>query len=358
MLAYDENRVQIYLGDALAVLKNLPSNSVHACVTSPPYMGLRSYLPADHPQKFLEVGQECSPQAYVERLVVVFREVRRVLRNDGTLWLNMGDSFSSGGRGLSKHRLEKIGRGTAEAQALPRKSAPEGFRPKNLMMIPARLAIALQEDGWNLRADIIWHKPSCLPESVTDRPTTAHEHVFLFSKSLKYYYDAQAIAEPCAVGDRGSQFTSGKTLESKVSLATVGTGPRTQKMQTGKWSGEDPQSSGHRIIDSVKAARAQPPAHDAPFGETRNSRSVWSIVTEGNAFAHFASFPQELARRCIVAGCPEDGTVLDCFIGSGTTAVVARRWGRCCIGVELSPDYLRICRKRLAQHCLDLVSEE
>lgn len=260
-------------GDCLYVLKTLPDNSVHCCVTSPPYWGLRDYGVDG------QLGLEKTPEGYVEKMVEVFREVRRVLRDDGTLWLNLGDSF--------------------------------GFpKQKDLTGIPWRVAFALQADGWYLRSDIIWYKPNAMPESVKDRPTKAHEYIFLLSKSPRYYYDADAIREEA---------------KTKWSFRAGAAKPE-------KGDNKDRNDNGRRCI--VGAG-------------TKNKRTVWHVATRPFKGAHFAVFPPDLIEPCILAGCPEGGIVLDTFFGSGTTGVVASKLKRGFIGIELNPEYIEIAKTRL-----------
>lgn len=315
--------MKILTGDAVDMLASLPDESVQCCVTSPPYFGLRSYLPDGHPDKALEIGLEPTPQAYVARLVAVFREVRRVLKGDGVLWLNLGDSYSShpGQRKIS----DKVGnkqitlRGSA---ASPSRSVP-GLKPKDLIGIPWRVAFALQEDGWWLRQDIIFSKPNPMPESVTDRCTKSHEYLFLLAKSERYHFDAAAIAEPAS--GRKSGNASHKYVKAYG----------------------DSESEEHRtkagllkIADTVH--------------ESRNRRSVWTVATKPCSDAHFAVMPDALVDPCILAGSRVGDTVLDPFFGSGTVGRVAERLGRDWIGIDLNPAYLSIQQKRTAQAGLAL----
>jgi len=299
----------ILQGDCLQVLQSLPENSVQCCVTSPPYYGLRSYLPDGHEDKPLEIGSEETPQEYVTKLVQVFREVRRVLRNDGTLWLNIGDSYGTGTKAARAKGNRGIGANTQAAQDAV---ARVGGQAKQLMMIPARVAIALQEDGWYLRSDIIWHKPSAMPESVTDRPTNDYEHVFLLAKSERYYYDADAIAEQAA----------------------------------------DPRKRRHGGTDEYRNALTgqsrQGGLQNAVTCTSRNKRSVWSISTRSYAQAHFATMPEKLVEPCILAGSRTGDTILDPFMGAGTVALVAIRHHRQYIGIELNPDYIELIHRRIA----------
>lgn len=270
----------IHIGDCRTIIATLPANSVHCCVTSPPYWGLRDY------GQDKQIGLESTPEAYVAEIVAVFDEVRRVLRDDGTLWLNLGDSYGPG---------------------------------KQLTGIPWRVAFALQASGWYLRQDIIWHKPNPMPESVTDRCTKAHEYVFLLSKSRKYHFDASAIAEPAIHGGRVVDYT-GAQKNNDVD-------PKMQRTRC----------NGRKI--TVK--------------DTRNRRSVWTIPTRPYSGAHFAVMPSALVRLCILAGCPEGGTVLDPFFGSGTVGQVAERLGRRWIGIELNPEYAELADERTSQTGLD-----
>jgi DNA modification methylase len=300
--------VRILTGDALAVLRTLPDASVHCCVTSPPYYGLRDYGMEG------QIGLEQTPDAYVAKMVAVLSEVRRVLRDDGTLWLNIGDSYAGGGnyRGVSseatlsaKQRSNGGARGVS--QLLGAKNTP-GCKPKDLIGIPWMLAFALRADGWYLRKDIIWHKPNPMPESVRDRPTSAHEYLFLLAKSSVYHYDIDAIREE----------PTGRT----DAIRSFGNVP----------DRSDGNGRGYEL--------------DALVG--RNKRSVWTIATKPFSEAHFATMAPELAETCIKAGCPIDGMVLDPFGGAGTTGMVADRLGRNATLIELNPAYVEIARKRLS----------
>lgn len=299
---------QILVGDALDQLRALPDQSVHCCVTSPPYYGLRDYGIAG------QLGLEQTPEEYVANLVDVFREVRRVLRDDGTLWLNIGDSYATGGRAFGGKHVAPGG--TASGWH----SAPPGLKHKDLIGIPWRLALALQADGWYLRSDIIWTKPNAMPESVTDRPTRAHEYIFLMSKSPRYYYDAESVKEP-AVGSKKGKWSSFKRDDSKRGESICPLSPTPTHRQA---------------RDEVR--------YD---GELRNRRSVWSVATRSFKGAHFAVFPCELVEPCILAGCPGGGTVLDPFGGSGTVAAVAEKLGRNSIYIDLNPSYAEMAAARL-----------
>lgn len=300
--------VNIVIGDALEQLRVMPDESVHCIVTSPPYYGLRDYGIAG------QIGLEPTPSEYVARLAAVFAEARRVLRDDGTLWLNLGDSYAMSTRGSSgKGEKQVTNKGTLLAD---RSSAiPLGLKAKDLLGIPWRVAFALQADGWYLRQDIIWAKPNPMPESVTDRCTKAHEYVFLLSKSARYYFDNEAVKEQ-AVSDHpsGNGFKRGARLSYQNADGTA--------------RGNDEQW------------------HDV--GGKRNRRSVWTVTPKPYKGAHFAVFPPDLIEPCIMAGSPVGGTVLDPFGGSGTTGLVAERHGRNAILIELNPQYAELARQRLA----------
>ena len=284
-------RCEIVVGNALDVLRGMESNSIQACVTSPPYWRLRDYGVAE------QLGLEATPQEYVERMVEVFGEVRRVLRKNGTLWLNLGDSYATYSV-IQRFR--------------------HGLKPKDLVGIPWRVSFALQSAGWWLRSDIIWSKTNPMPESIIDRPTKSHEYLFLLTKSARYYYDAQAIADPASHPGRVFEYDGTKKNSragDKVNdrRTTIGNGaPRT-------------------IV----------------VGDTRNARSVWTIPTSPFHEAHFATFPPELPRRCILAGSRPGDTILDPFAGAGTTGLVAHRLGRDFVGIELNPKYAEMARRRI-----------
>lgn len=304
----------IITGDAREVLKTLPDQSVHCCVTSPPYWGLRDYGVDG------QLGLEETPEEYVDNLVQVFCEVRRVLRDDGTLWLNLGDSYASGGKGGGGSFMHERRDGSwhHRSQVNGWRSPPPGLKPKDLVGIPWRVAFALQEDGWYLRSDIIWHKPNPMPESVTDRPTKAHEYIFLLAKSQRYYYDAEAIMEPAVRAGDTQTFGGGK-----------GRNYRPEKGDPNYRAGSEQWG---RTITT---------------GDKRNKRTVWTVPTSPFSGAHFATFPEELIQPCILAGCPVGGTVLDPFFGSGTTGLVALKLDRRYIGIELNPEYVKLAKERL-----------
>jgi len=300
-------------GDVRERLADLPAASVQCCVTSPPYWGLRDYRVEG------QLGLEATPDAYVQTMVGVFREVKRVLRDDGTLWLNLGDSYAAtptGNRGTKSALNGADGVRYSETldrytEAKTRRAAiPVDLKPKDLVGIPWRLAFALQADGWYLRSDIIWNKPNPMPESVTDRPTKSHEYVFLLTKSARYYYDAEAIKEPAK---------------------DWGTRDRTN------WRGKVNSPAGPQTGCTN--------ANHAASG--RNARSVWTITTQPYPDAHFATFPEALPERCIKAGTKLGDTVLDPFAGSGTTGQVAVQLGRSFVGIELNADYADLARTRI-----------
>jgi DNA modification methylase len=323
--------ITVLQGDCIEQLKTLPAGSVNCCVTSPPYWGLRDYGVAG------QMGLETTPEGYVAKMVEVFAEVRRVLRDDGTLWVNLGDSYANAGGAQQPHRdscggIGKKGtRGTqpyhAAGGGFERPSAlAGGLKPKDLVGIPWRVAFALQADGWYLRSDIIWHKPNPMPESVTDRPTKAHEYIFLLSKSAKYHFDAEAIREP-AVYD-GQHCPAGANSRANIDRTPT---PIRKQDELGKrtYTGFNERWAERKV-------------------DGRNKRTVWTVATEAYPEAHFATYPPKLIEPCILAGCPEGGTVLDPFAGSGTTLEVAGRLGRHAIGIELNPDYIHLIDKRVA----------
>lgn len=305
----------ILQGDCLLKLKELNDQSVNCCVTSPPYYGLRDYGVDG------QIGLEDTPEQYISRLVEVFREVKRVLRDDGTLWLNIGDSYAGSGKGAAHYPdnvsafKQATNKGTVDQKNIPGAYAGNGVKPKDLIGIPWMLAFALRADGWYLRNDIIWNKPNPMPESVTDRCTKAHEYIFLLSKSPHYYYDYEAIKEPTVY-----------PIGSRVD------------MKRGDFKGKyHIYEEFKHISDSFRAIR-----------DTRNKRDVWTVATKPYRGAHFATFPKDLIEPCILAGCPIDGMVLDCFFGSGTTGEVAIENQRNFIGIELNKKYCELARNRIS----------
>jgi DNA modification methylase len=302
---------RVIVGDCRVVLPSLQAGSVNCCVTSPPYWGLRDYGVAD------QIGLESTPAEYVAQMVAVFREVRRVLRDDGTLWLNLGDCYSSsnhGSGGKTKFAADK----RTPGMFFDGTGLDDGLASKNLAGIPWRVAFALQADGWYLRQDIIWAKPNPMPESVTDRCTKSHEYIFLLSKSANYYFDADAIAEDTVypIGSR-------------------------KDVKKGFFQG--------------KTAEQDQPAFRA-IRDTRNKRSVWTVATQGYPESHFAVFPPALIEPCIAAGCPVGGVVLDPFGGSGTTGRAAEALGRNWLLIELNENYAKLCAARTRQIAMELTA--
>ena len=337
--------------DCLQGLRELPDCSVNCCVTSPPYYGLRDYGVDG------QIGLEETPEAYVEKMVAVFREVRRVLKDDGIMFLNLGDSYAGSGKGGQSE--EK--RSENWQPQYGNKGKRYGLKPKDLIGIPWMVAFALRADGWYLRQDIIWHKPNPMPESVTDRCTKAHEYIFLMSKSQRYYYDAEAIKTPVAdatiqrlsqqVEDqKGSDRVQGKT---NGNMKAVGPG-RTPRKGVDTRGGNQGSDNGIPAMaingNGVKGHSGYFDAEGNLIGDGKaNKKSVWTVTTKPFSEAHFATFPPELIVDMIKAGCPEGGIVLDPFMGAGTTAVVARKLNRNYTGFELNPEYIKIADRRLYQ---------
>jgi len=363
---------KIICGDCLDILQTIPDRTIQTCITSPPYWGLRDYGTAtweggdpecahkaakeksrydyampesaqcgthkgmkegtDSPKwkdtcpdcgavKIdAQLGLEKTPEEYVSKMVTVFREVRRVLKDDGTLWLNLGDSYSSGGRGSYDKSLVSKTSGLENHSAGIDRATPLWAKPKDLLGIPWRVAFALQSDGWYLRSDIIWSKPNPMPESVTDRPTKAHEYLFLMSKSQKYYYDADAIKEKSVT---------------------------------------KPHSPGWSSTVSDRNDRSPDnEANQREWGDGKsNKRSVWNIATQPFPEAHFAVMPEKLVEPCVLAGSREGDIVLDPFAGAGTVPYVAKEFQRQYIGIELNAEYIKIAEKRLVQKTLDLTNQ-
>ena len=301
---------KIFEGDCIESMKLMADKSVNCCVTSPPYFGLRDY---GHDG---QIGLEETPDQFVAKLVDVFREVKRVLKDDGTLWLNLGDSYAGGG-GASGHTAEtkNLGANTSNYGAVKSGGRKYGLKPKDLIGIPWMVAFALRSDGWYLRQDMIWSKPNPMPESVTDRCTKSHEYIFLLSKSQKYYYDHDAIMQ---------EFTS----EPK---------PRKDSTTTRAYQ-NTAAKTGTDFADDMRVTYG---ANGA------NKRSVWTVTTKPYSEAHFATYPPDLIVDCIKAGCPEGGLVLDPFMGAGTTAMVARKLNRNYVGFELNPEYIKIAQNRI-----------
>ena len=300
----------LYIGDCIETMRRLPAGSVQTCVTSPPYFGLRDY---GHDG---QIGLEPTPDEFVASLVTVFREVRRVLRDDGTLWLNLGDSYArTGGTDRKVPETARVGstRNTMTQMGDRTSKAPSGLKDKDLIGVPWRVAFALQADGWYLRQDIIWHKPNPMPESVRDRCTKAHEYIFLLSKSPRYYFDSEAIKEPASAPPK--------------KCGPKNDASRNDSGRTGIVRGD---------------------------GETRNRRSVWTVSTKPFGEAHFATFPPALIEPCILAGSRLGDTVLDPFGGAGTTGLVAQQHGRNAVLTEINPEYAEIARRRIGNEAFVL----
>ena len=305
----------VYEGNCIEQMKKIEDNSIQCVVTSPPYWGLRDYGHAD------QIGLEETPEKYVDDLVKVFSEVKRVLKDDGTIWLNLGDTYYSKG-GASRHKGysdPKYPNGRNGEFAEPQTAPHKFLKAKDLVGIPWRVAFALQEKlGLYLRQAIIWHKPNAMPSSVKDRPVTDYEFIFLLSKSEKYYYDYEAVLE---------EYTS----------------------PMNRWGGEDLKANGESIWDNGTGQSTYRKRNMRPNPKGRNCRAVWSFNTQPYPEAHFAVFPEELPERCIKAGTREGDIVLDIFAGSGTTLLVAKKLQRKYIGIELSEEYISLINKRLAQ---------
>ena len=302
--------VSILVGDCVEQMKLLPDASAQTCVTSPPYFGLRDYGVDG------QIGLEPTPDEFVASLVTVFREVRRVLRDDGTLWLNLGDSYArTGGTDRKVPETARVGstRNTMTQMGDRTSKAPSGLKDKDLIGVPWRVAFALQADGWYLRQDIIWHKPNPMPESVRDRCTKAHEYIFLLSKSPRYYFDSEAIKEPASAPPK--------------KCGPKNDASRNDSGRTGIVRGD---------------------------GETRNRRSVWTVSTKPFGKAHFATFPPALIEPCILAGSRLGDTVLDPFGGAGTTGLVAQQHGRNAVLTEINPEYAEIARRRIGNEAFVL----
>jgi DNA modification methylase len=330
--------VTIRHGDCREVLRTLPDESVHCCVTSPPYFGLRDYGVSG------QIGLEPTPDAFVAEMVDVFREVRRVLRNDGTLWLNLGDSYAGyhGNKNAAVPTSATNGwtNGTNENSRTSTANR-NGLKSKDLIGIPWRVAFALQSDGWYLRQDIIWSKPNPMPESVTDRCTKAHEYIFMLSKSRQYHYDIEAIKEPMTLSSvtRLSQDVEGQAGSDRVPGKT--NGPMKAVGKADKQRGHGRRHAGfNERWDAMERVEQ--------CSGMRNKRSVWSVATQPFSEAHFATFPPELIEPCIKAGCPAGAVVLDPFGGAGTTGLVADRLGRDAILIELNPEYAAMAERRIS----------
>ena len=331
---------KVYLGDCLDVMRSFPDESIDCCVTSPPYFRLRDYGAEG------QIGLEDSPEAYIDKLVCLFREIRRALKKDGTLWVNIGDSYVGSGKGAANYpdNAKKYKQGTNKgmlgAAATVKKISGSIYKDKDLIGIPWMLAFALRADGWYLRQDIIWHKPNPMPESVTDRCTKSHEYIFLLSKSKNYYFNNEAIQEEA--------ITQGRTEGHAFGGKKYG---ENEERQFRRYSGKEYvartkncQYDGQRL--NTVHIRREMGIYDEGYA-IRNKRDVWSVNVKPNKEAHFATYPEELITPCILAGCPENGVVLDPFMGSGTTGIVARKLSRNFVGIELNPEYQKMATRRI-----------
>jgi site-specific DNA-methyltransferase (adenine-specific) len=354
---------QIRVGHCLELLQAMPSESVQCCVTSPPYYGLRDYNVEG------QIGLEETPAEFIARLVEVFREVRRVLRKDGTAWVNMGDSYSSrpnGPVGGGGHQGPAPHVAVRTANARRSGHIPAGLKHKDLMGMPWRLAFALQDDGWYLRQDIIWHKPNPMPESTRDRCTKAHEYLFLLSKSRRYHCDMNQIREPAIWGSTptGVGFGHGFDEETKPRAVRPAGWADSGKKDAASWASAERQGRGSKRNSFARetkqtagehgqTAQHRPCRPDVDYSMTRNKRSVWTVPTHSFKGAHFATFPPDLIRPCILAGAPRGGLVLDPFGGAGTTGLVAMQEGRCSLLLELNPEYAALAQARLNTAWID-----
>ena len=298
------NKDKIIQGDSLIILKQMPDGSIDCCITSPPYWNLRDYGVEG------QLGLEKTPEEYVAKMVEVFREVKRVLKKEGILWLNLGDSYANKKVGNTETRIHK------KAVQSSYKKGKSGLPDKNLVGIPWRVAFALQADGWYLRQDIIWAKPNPMPESVTDRCTKSHEYIFLLTKTSRYYFDGESIKEPTV--------TNHKIIRDRETTRLNNT-PGRSKMKG--------------LVNNNY--------------ELRNRRSVWIVTTKPFKEAHFATFPEDLIVPMVKAGSPLNGLILDPFMGSGTTALVAKKLGRNYVGIELNESYIKIAEDRIRRECPD-----
>lgn len=318
----------IHLGDSLSVLKSWPDEFVQCVVTSPPYWGLRDYGVNG------QLGLEKTPEEYVSKMTIIFREIRRVLKKDGTLWLNLGDSYASDtkGSGGMNSKIQNTNAGSRyESRRLD-----HGLKQKDLVGIPWRIAFALQADGWYLRSDIIWSKPNPMPESVTDRPTRSHEYIFLLSKSHQYFYDSDAIKEKAIYFDDNRKDRSEEFDNLIPTAQTNGVHPRKSDKQRGHSRRHAGFNDRWDAMDKTEQCSAM-----------RNKRDVWTIATNPFPEAHFATFPEGISMNCIKAGSRPEDIILDPFMGSGTTGQVAKRLKRNYLGIELNPEYIDIAKRKI-----------
>lgn len=342
----------IYNQDCLKGLKNIPDNFIDCCVTSPPYYGLRDYGTDE------QIGLEETPEKFVKALTDVFMEVYRVLKPEGTLWLNLGDSYSSHkdcksigqslAKGTSREDAHVMDLGKSRVRDTKMLKS-QGLKNKDLIGIPWMVAFALRSAGWYLRQDIIWNKPNPMPESVTDRCTKSHEYIFLLSKSSQYFYDAAAIKTPVTDGT-----VNAMAQQLKNSNGEIGPG-RTPRNGVDKNGGNQASSTGIKAYTHRGTGDQKLTGHSGYFDANgdligdgmANKKSVWTVTTRPFKDAHFATFPEKLIVDCIKAGCPENGIVLDPFMGAGTTGLVAKKLNRKYIGFELNPEYIKIANKRI-----------
>jgi len=308
----------ILCGDGLEMLKNFPDESISCCITSPPYYGLRDYKSDG------QIGREKTVEEYLDRLVQVFRQVKRVLKKDGTCFIVIGDSYAGSGGGKGQYTDPKYTKGrNGQNPSITQKVL--GYKSKDLMGIPWRLALRLQDDGWYLRSDIIWHKENAMPEACRDRPTRSYEHVFLLSKSPRYYYDFDAMAEPMKEVSK-KRYVRGRSEDNKYLKEDAGIS-----------------------VQKINKARKYGQYKGDNIPQFRNKRDIWTINTVSFRGNHYAAFPPKLAEICMIAGCPKDGIILDPFIGSGTVGFVALMQDRKYIGIELNEEYCKLARKRISE---------
>lgn len=328
---------EIKCGNAVDVLRAMPAESIDCCITSPPYFNLRDYGVEG------QIGLESSVEEYIQKLVDIFNEIKRVLKPNGTLWLNIGDSYN--GSGKSRNADGQVGKLNSDIQSSNKgiqkgrlsKTSVAYLKPKDLIGVPWMLAFALRKEGWYLRQDIIWEKPNCMPEAVKDRCTNCTENIFLLSKSRTYYFDNEAIKEPCVGFDKSSPRGSKGAL-------TLNAGRRKGNNKSFRGGGVYTNNrSFNNSADKSKATVGNVPNETG----LRNRRNVWKISTQGCKEAHFATFPERLAELCLLAGCPENGTALDPFCGSGTVGVVSKRQNKNFIGIDINSDYCELSKRRI-----------
>lgn len=349
---------QFYTGDALSVLKTFPDNSIDMCLTSPPYFQLRSYLLDDHPDKDKEVGYGCTIDEYVQNLTNIFSEVYRVLSPTGSFYLNIGDGYCSSGKQTSQKNLIKHADKVAPRKnprqhnsetddLIPRpdKHVPDGLKVKDLMMVPARVALSLQQFGWYIRSDIIFAKRNCTPSSVKDRPASSYEHVFLLTKSKSYYYDWEAIATEPVASTKNDKRPKG-VLRQRVN-------------ENSKYHEDCDPLIEKQFRKQDNVGRSDYTGFNDRYTavDKVRRRDVWSLTVTGSKIKHYAMMQPKLAELCILAGCPENGTVLDPFAGIGTTGLVAQSLGRNFVGIELNADYVNIAKDYLRDYRYDPVNK-